>query len=621
MSGSQYVCTDSRNPRTKWRPKTQYYNYNYGIGMNYYQPMVDFIEEKSSGRKLPNPHLPWTEELGLSQFDPLRVRSYSEQDLTKLSAKTERSAKIRLAAGRSHASSSFVIAESASAARITTKIQQEERKKNKLVKEIRKLKSRMVDDIDYNPERDRDIERELMAQQKYLRGKSAKSIEAQLLAKSRKAIAECIDEDLKISQVSQMRAVTTGRCFRTHVKVMDERMTSQLEESITQPLDTLSQELRGFDRRATYNYIDQSKATSIEIEQLNARVVEAETRLKTEVTRIKKKLQIQITELEMSLDSANKTNLNLQQTIKKQSFQLTEIQAHYEEIQRQLQVTLDQLSVASRRVQALTAEAEEIRGNYESALRGKKHAEQLYEEASTRINELTTINVNIASSRAKIEQELSTVVADYDEITKELRISDERYQRVQAELKHTVEILHDEQERIVKIEAIKKSLEIEVKNLSIRLEEVEANAIVGGKRIITKLEARINDIESELDEEKRRHAETIKILRKKERTVKEVMIQCEEDQKNIALLQETLDKANQKVVLFKRQLQEHEGVSQQSVTRVRRFQRELEAAEDRADTAESSLSLIRAKHRTFVTTSSVPGSQVYLVQESRQAEL
>lgn len=58
-----------------------------------------------------------------------------------------------------------------------------------------------------------------------------------------------------------------------------------------------------------------------------------------------------------------------------------------------------------------------------------------------------------------------------------------------------------------------------------------------------------------------------------------------------------------------------EGISSQSVTRVRRFQRELEAAEDRADTAESNLSLIRAKHRTFVTTSTVPGSQVYMVQE------
>lgn len=60
----------------------------------------------------------------------------------------------------------------------------------------------------------------------------------------------------------------------------------------------------------------------------------------------------------------------------------------------------------------------------------------------------------------------------------------------------------------------------------------------------------------ELDEEKRRHAETIKILRKKERQVKEMSIQSEEDQKNVALLQESLDKVNQKVSIYKRQLQE-----------------------------------------------------------------
>lgn len=66
-----------------------------------------------------------------------------------------------------------------------------------------------------------------------------------------------------------------------------------------------------------------SKQTSIEIEQLNARVAEAETKLKTEVLRIKKKLQVTITELELSLDVANKTNIQLQTTIKKQSLQLT----------------------------------------------------------------------------------------------------------------------------------------------------------------------------------------------------------------------------------------------------------------------------------------------------------
>lgn len=70
------------------------------------------------------------------------------------------------------------------------------------------------------------------------------------------------------------------------------------------------------------------------------------------------------------------------------------------------------------------------------------------------------------------------------------------------------------------------------------------------------MEARIRDLELELEEEKRRHAETIKILRKKERTVKEVLIQCEEDQKNVILLQETLEKANAKINLYKRQLTE-----------------------------------------------------------------
>ena len=62
---------------------------------------------------------------------------------------------------------------------------------------------------------------------------------------------------------------------------------------------------------------------SIEIDQLNSRLVEAETKLKTEVQRIRKKMQITITELEMTLDVANKNNIELQKTIKKQSLQLT----------------------------------------------------------------------------------------------------------------------------------------------------------------------------------------------------------------------------------------------------------------------------------------------------------
>ncbi|CAG0920015.1 unnamed protein product [Notodromas monacha] len=350
------------------------------------------------------------------------------------------------------------------------------------------------------------------------------------------------------------------------------------------------------------------KQMAVEMESLNGRLAEAEIKLKTEVTRIKKKMQMQITELELSLDVANKNSIELQKTCKRQSLQITEIQNHYDEVQRQLQVTLDQFGIAQKRITALTGELDEMRAALDAAMRSKRNAEQMYDEAHSRLNELTTINVNLSSAKAKLEQEYAALQGDYDELSKELRMADDRFQKSTGELKHTVDILHEEQERVVKIESIKKSLEVEVKNLTIRLEEVEANALIGGKRVISKLEARLRDLELELDEEKRRHAESIKILRKKERQVKEVIIAAEEDRKNACLAQEAVDKLSEKIKMYKRQLNEQEGMSQQSVTRVRRFQRELEAAEERADSAESNLSMIRAKHRTFVTAMPISGA-------------
>ncbi|KAG5344185.1 MYSP protein, partial [Acromyrmex heyeri] len=602
-------------------------------------------------KRIELPELPWSDSKVL--WEDKKVQPYTRDDLIKYAIDAEDEARDHLSRFKIANRSDFSLAKTVQASRVTKEIFPRTGKDLKRLpmplmfastrarSEMKEIQQEAISNIKLQALKDVRMMTEVndaLKHAKSLRGKSAKAIEFHLTTEALKNLSK--SQELADIRKFQKETVNSFWDDTVRSKLMNERTKVLIDEDkLTQPLDTLSRELRGFEQKSNNYFLDKryqdperiknlfdmftsneinSKQTSIEIEQLNARVVEAETKLKTEVQRIKKKLQIQITELELSLDVANKNNIDLQKTIKKQSLTLTELQAHYDEIQRQLQVTLDQLGISQRRLQSLTVELEEVRGNYESALRAKRTVEQQYEESVSRINELTTINVNLASSRAKLEQELATLAGDYEEVTKELRVSDERYQRVQNELKHTVEILHEEQERIVKIEAIKKSLEIEVKNLSVRLEEVEANAIVGGKRIISKLEARIRDLELELDEEKRRHAETVKILRKKERNIKEVMIQVEEDAKNIALLQESFDKAAQKVSIYKRQLQEQEGMSQQSVTRVRRFQRELEAAEDRADTAESNLSLIRAKHRSFVTTSTVPGSQVYLVQETRQ---
>ncbi|XP_059220099.1 paramyosin, short form isoform X2 [Stomoxys calcitrans] len=631
-----YSC----RPPTRVRRHGAAYEDNYGYTMNYYQPMIDYLDAKAQRLDVSPPHLPWTSERGLKQYRPSNaIRQYKTDDIIRLSRSVAARADEILLDFRVKKRSPFSVVKLVDASRVTKHLAPDsilERARERSRRRQREFEDQIRQDTLKILQRIRKMELDTveMSQdfKRSIRGKSASAIAKALLSESTRNITQARKDEENFMSQSMARSVSrSGSCVRSvspdgkaritkhtyHMELMDDRMVDKLDHRVSSSLHNVKRQLSNLNQKTVEFYADSSKQTSIEIEQLNARVVEAETRLKTEVQRIKKKLQIQITELEMSLDVANKTNIDLQKVIKKQSLQLTEIQAHYEDIQRQLQSTMDSYAVAQRRLGVMNGELDEVRSQLDSSVRAKRTVEIQLEEANTRINELHVTNVNLVSIKTKLEQELSVIQCDYEEVSKELRLSDERYQKVQVELKHSIEQIHEEHERIVKLETIKKSLEVEVKNLSVRLEEVELNAVAGSKRIISKLEARVRDLELELEEEKRRHAETIKILRKKERTVKEVMVQCEEDQKNIMLLQEALDKSTSKLNMFKRQMVEQEGVSQQTITRVRRFQRELEAAEDRAENAESNLNMIRAKHRTFVTTSTVPGSQVYIQETTR----
>lgn len=62
---------------------------------------------------------------------------------------------------------------------------------------------------------------------------------------------------------------------------------------------------------------------NIEIDRLQTLLTESEARLKIEISRLKKKYQLMVTELEMSLDNANKQNIELQKQIKKMGLQIT----------------------------------------------------------------------------------------------------------------------------------------------------------------------------------------------------------------------------------------------------------------------------------------------------------
>ena len=64
------------------------------------------------------------------------------------------------------------------------------------------------------------------------------------------------------------------------------------------------------------------------------------------------------------------------------------------------------------------------------------------------------------------------------------------------------------------------SCHLQVKELQARLDEAEASALKGGKRMIQKLETRVRELEVEVDSESRRHQETNKGMRKQDRRLK-----------------------------------------------------------------------------------------------------
>merc|ERR1712128_24298 len=118
------------------------------------------------------------------------------------------------------------------------------------------------------------------------------------------------------------------------------------------------------------------------------------------------------------------------------------------------------------------------------------------------------------------------------------------------------------------------------------------------------MEVRIEELEIMINNEKKSHSVTMTELHTKTRSIKELILQSEEDRKNIIILQDSLDKLNEKIKMYKRQLEEQESISNSNIMRVKKFQRELESAENRAEEAESTLNQFRSRERVVAAASS-----------------
>ncbi|XP_024080480.1 myosin heavy chain, muscle isoform X21 [Cimex lectularius] len=323
--------------------------------------------------------------------------------------------------------------------------------------------------------------------------------------------------------------------------------------------------------------------------------LEAEAKGKAEALRMKKKLEADINELEIALDHANKANAEAQKSIKKYQQQLKDVQTALEEEQRARDDAREQLGIAERRANALGNELEESRTLLEQADRGRRQAEQELGDAHEQLNELAAQATSASAAKRKLEGELQTLHADLDELLNEAKNSEEKAKKAMVDAARLADELRAEQDHAQTQEKLRKALETQIKELQVRLDEAENNALKGGKKAIAKLEQRVRELENELDGEQRRHADAQKNLRKSERRVKELSFQSDEDRKNHERMQDLVDKLQQKIKTYKRQIEEAEEIAALNLAKFRKAQQELEEAEERADLAEQAVSKFRTK--------------------------
>ncbi|XP_068007741.1 myosin-1B-like [Melanerpes formicivorus] len=345
--------------------------------------------------------------------------------------------------------------------------------------------------------------------------------------------------------------------------------------------------------------IDQMKRNHLRVVESMQSTLDAEIRSRNEALRLKKKMEGDLNEMEIQLSHANRQAADAQKNLRNTQGVLKDTQIHLDDAVRAQEDLKEQVAMVERRANLLQAEVEELRAALEQTERSRKLAEQELLDASERVQLLHTQNTSLINTKKKLETDIAQIQGEMEDTIQEARNAEEKAKKAITDAAMMAEELKKEQDTSAHLERMKKNLDQTVKDLQHRLDEAEQLALKGGKKQIQKLEARVRELEGEVDAEQKRSAEAVKGVRKYERRVKELTYQSEEDRKNVLRLQDLVDKLQMKVKSYKRQAEEAEELSNVNLSKFRKIQHELEEAEERADIAESQVNKLRTKSREF----------------------
>ncbi|PWA15527.1 hypothetical protein CCH79_00014746 [Gambusia affinis] len=304
----------------------------------------------------------------------------------------------------------------------------------------------------------------------------------------------------------------------------------------------------------------------------------------------KKKLEMDLKDIEGHIEGANKAR---DEAIK----QLRKLQAQMKDYQRELEDTRasrDDIFALSKetekKLKSLEAEIAQLHEDLAASERGRRHAEQERDELQDEISNSTSGKAALMDEKRRLEARIAQLEEELEEEQGNMELLNDRFRKTNMQVDTLTTELSSERSAAQKSENARQQLERQNKDLRAKLSELEGSVKNRFKASIAALEAKIAQLEEQLEQEARERAAANKIVRRTEKKLKEVCMQVEDERRHGDQFKEQLEKANSRMKQLKRQLEEAEEEATRANASRRKLQRELD------DATEASEGLSREVH-------------------------
>ncbi|XP_032473933.1 myosin-10 isoform X3 [Phocoena sinus] len=292
----------------------------------------------------------------------------------------------------------------------------------------------------------------------------------------------------------------------------------------------------------------------------------------------KKKMEIDLKDLEAQIEAANKARDEVIKQLRKLQAQMKDYQRELEEARASRDEIFAQSKESEKKLKSLEAEILQLQEELASSERARRHAEQERDELADEIANSASGKSALLDEKRRLEARIAQLEEELEEEQSNMELLNDRFRKTTLQVDTLNAELAAERSAAQKSDNARQQLERQNKELKAKLQELEGAVKSKFKATISALEAKIGQLEEQLEQEAKERAAANKLVRRTEKKLKEIFMQVEDERRHADQYKEQMEKANARMKQLKRQLEEAEEEATRANASRRKLQRELDDA-------------------------------------------